>query len=156
MGTKRAKKKQWKQTLSEISRMCFSGTRTSKMACSATGIPAHLWWTLFVIRIWSSTLWLRKQSFFRMPKCTWQFFGQTALSKVKHWVEKSLDSITQSGHRILVTVLQEKSRQNSALKDQLLQTKSAILAKASPKDAIFGICLDRKQALQTDSSQWPG
>ena len=59
-------------------------------------------------------------------------------------------------HRILVTGLREKFGQNPVLKEQLLQTKGAILAEASPKDTIFGIGLDRKQALQSAPSQWPG
>lgn len=49
-----------------------------------------------------------------------------------------------------------KFSQNDALRDYLLSTGSAILAEASPKDAVWGIGIDAETAENTPQSKWPG
>lgn len=49
-----------------------------------------------------------------------------------------------------------KFSQNDALKEYLLSTGDALLAEASPKDAVWGIGIDAETAGKTPQSKWPG
>jgi len=49
-----------------------------------------------------------------------------------------------------------KFSQNDALKEYLLSTGDALLAEASPYDAIWGIGIDAETAEKTPQSKWPG
>lgn len=49
-----------------------------------------------------------------------------------------------------------KFSQNDALKEYLLSTGDAMIAEASPKDAVWGIGIDEKTAEKTPQSEWPG
>lgn len=49
-----------------------------------------------------------------------------------------------------------KYEQNHELKELLLSTGNSILAEASPKDKVWGIGLDAKNAAKTNPSGWPG
>ena len=49
-----------------------------------------------------------------------------------------------------------KFRQNQGLRRKLFQTGSAILAEASPIDAVWGIGLSADDPRAQDPAQWPG
>ncbi len=57
---------------------------------------------------------------------------------------------------VLKTGVYAKFSQNIELKQMLLSTGDAILAEASPYDAIFGIKLASKDAAKTLQKDWPG
>lgn len=49
-----------------------------------------------------------------------------------------------------------KFAQNEKMKKLILSTKGKVLVEASPKDKIWGIGLDRYDAIRTPESKWPG
>lgn len=57
---------------------------------------------------------------------------------------------------VLKTGVYEKFSQNTKLAQMLLSTGDAILAEASPFDAIFGIKLAAKDAARIQQKDWPG
>lgn len=69
-------------------------------------------------------------------------FDSSAWNAVKYDVVKAANRV--------------KYEQNPDLKAKLLDTGDAILAEASPKDALWGIGLDAVTAAKTNPSDWPG
>ena len=63
---------------------------------------------------------------------------------------------TNVRYDVLKTGVYAKFSQNPELKQMLLSTGDAILAEASPYDAIFGIKLAAKDAVKTLQKDWPG
>lgn len=73
--------------------------------------------------------------------------------KVKNFDDAAWD---KARYGILKTGLLAKFEQNEELKNALLATGNAVLAEASPYDAIFGIKLTAENAMKTPQDKWPG
>ena len=71
--------------------------------------------------------------------------------------EKSFDSKAWNAVKYEVVKVGNKAKyeQNPDLRSKLLETGDAILAEASPSDAIWGMSLDAATATETSPSEWP-
>jgi ribA/ribD-fused uncharacterized protein len=57
---------------------------------------------------------------------------------------------------VMFQVVLAKFSQNPELKDWLLSTGDALLVEASPYDKVWGIGLNKYEAMSTPQSEWPG
>lgn len=64
------------------------------------------------------------------------------------WVEKRVPIVTVG--------TREKFKQNAHLTKNILETVGTTLVEASPLDPVWGIGLDKANALKTPKDQWPG
>ncbi len=73
--------------------------------------------------------------------------------KVTPFDPKTWDAVK---YEVVKTANRAKFKQNPDLMEKLMNTGEAILAEASPKDAIWGIGLEASAAAEKDLSEWPG
>ena len=73
--------------------------------------------------------------------------------KIRGFVAETWDA---RKYDIVVEGNKAKFSQNPALKEFLLSTGDSLLAEASPYDTIWGIGLDREDALKGGVGQWQG
>lgn len=66
----------------------------------------------------------------------------------KVWAKERLDSVFAAN--------MYKFGQNAKMKKLLLSTKGKDLVEASPRDKLWGIGLDRYDAIRTPEAKWPG
>lgn len=71
---------------------------------------------------------------------------------------RGFDQVLWDANKYDIVVAGNKAKfgQNPSLKEFLLSTGDAILAEASPYDRIWGIGLDREQAMKGTVDQWKG